>query len=68
VPGRKRRFSDQHHVLDKRGGLLICARRGKPTIDFYLDGRDEFWFMTLSVADPQDTAATIKAALRQSGP
>jgi hypothetical protein len=25
--GRTRGFADKHHVLDKRGGLLICTRR-----------------------------------------
>jgi hypothetical protein len=67
VPGRPRGFASKKHVLDSRGGLLICARRGEPTIHIYLDGRDEFRFLTLSVPDPQDTAATIKGALRQFG-
>lgn len=67
VPGRRRGFFSKKHIMDKRGGLLVCARRGEPTIDIYLDGRDDFRFLTLSVPDPQDTAATIKGALRQFG-
>ena len=67
VPGKPLGFTSKKHVLDKRGGLLVCARRGEPTIEIYLDGRDEFRFLTLSVSDPDDTAATIKGALRQLG-
>jgi hypothetical protein len=67
VPGRPRGFASKKHILDSRGGLLVCARRGEPTIEIYLDGRDQFRFMTLSVPDPQGTAATIKGALRQFG-
>lgn len=67
VPGKPRGFGSKKHILDTQGGLLVCARRGEPTIEIYLDGRDEFRFMTLSVPDPQDTAATIKGALRRLG-
>ncbi len=67
VPGRRRGIFSKKHIMDKRGGLLVCARRGEQTIDIYLDGRDDFRFLTLSVPDPQDTAATIKGALRQFG-
>lgn len=67
VPGRPRGFAGKKHILDSRGGLLVCARRGEPTIEIYLDGRDQLRFMTLSVPDPQGTAATIKGALRQFG-
>jgi hypothetical protein len=65
--GRPLGFASKKHVLDARGGLLVCARRGDPIIEIYLDGRDQFRFLTLSVPDPQDTAATIKAALRRLG-
>jgi hypothetical protein len=67
VPGRSLGFASKKHVLDSRGGLLVCARRGEPTIEIYLDGRDQFRFLTLSVPDPEDTAATIKGALRLHG-
>jgi hypothetical protein len=67
VPGKPLGFASKKHVLDSHGGLLVCARRGEPTIEIYLDGRDQFRFMTLSVPDPEDTAATIKGALRQFG-
>jgi hypothetical protein len=65
--GKPLGFTSKKHVLDAHGGLLVCARHGEPTIEIYLDGRDEFRFMTLSVPDPQDTVATIKGALRQFG-
>lgn len=67
VPGKPRGFASKKHIVDKRGGLLVCARRGEPTIEIYLDGRDDFKFLTLSVPDPADTAATIKGALRRHG-
>jgi hypothetical protein len=67
VPGPPRGFASKKHVLDRRGGLLVCARRGEPVISIYLDGRDEFRFLTLSVPDPPGTAAAITAALRQHG-
>ena len=65
--GRPRGFASKKHIFDTRGGLLVCARRGDPTIDIYLDGRDQFRFLTLSVPDPEDTVATIKGALRRLG-
>ncbi len=67
TPAKPLGFASKKHVLDSRGGLLVCARRGEPVIEIYLDGRDLFRFMTLSVRDPQDTAATIRGALRQYG-
>jgi hypothetical protein len=67
VPGKPLGFTSKKHVLDRHGGLLVCARRGEPTIEIYLDGQDQFKYLTLSVPDPEDTAATIKGALRQFG-
>lgn len=65
--GRPLGFASKKHIFDASGGLLVCARRGDPTIEIYLDGRDQFRFLTLSVPDPQDTAATISGALRRLG-
>ncbi len=67
MAGRPRGLASKKHVLDRRGGLLVCARHGEPVIDIYLDGRDEFRFLTLSVPDPPDTVATIMGALRRHG-
>jgi hypothetical protein len=65
--GKPLGFASKKHVFDIHGGLLVCARRGDPTVEIYLDGRDQFRFLTLSVADPQDTVATINGALRRLG-
>lgn len=46
-----------------KGSTMMCARRRAPNLVVDLDG-DPYIRMTLSVPDPQDTAATIKAALR----
>jgi hypothetical protein len=67
IPGKPLGFGTKKHIFDQHGGLLVCARRREPTIKIHLDGRDTFRFMTLSVSDPEDTAATIKGALRQIG-
>jgi hypothetical protein len=65
--GKPLGFASKKHIFDTTGGLLVCARRGDPVVEIFLDGRDQFRFLTLSVPDPQDTAATIKGALRRLG-
>jgi hypothetical protein len=65
--GRPRGFASKKHIFDTHGGLLVCARRGDPIIKIYLDGRDQFRFLNLSVPDPEDTVATITSALRRMG-
>jgi hypothetical protein len=53
------------HVLDK-GRILVCARRGAPTVEIDVD-QDEFQRLTLSVPDPEATVAEIKGSLRLLG-
>jgi hypothetical protein len=46
-----------------KGSTMTCAQRTGPTVVIDLDG-DPYIRMTLSVADPEDTVAAIKGALR----
>lgn len=52
------------HGLSQRAGLLVCAsRRGKV---LHIDADGSPWrTIKLSVPDPEELAATIKARLRQ---
>lgn len=54
------------HELSQREGWLVCARRRGKVLRIDADG-SPWRTIKLSVPDPDDMAATIKASLRRRG-